>query len=312
MLALYRSGRQADALAAYRSRARDVRSRASGIEPGAELKALERQILDQDPALAAPPSPPPTAVEADHARRRRRIAIAAAAATVIVGVAMTAAVLLRGEATAITVEPNWVAVIDPRYERGRGRRPGRDRAWPDRLRRRSDLGRQRGQRGRQVRDAHQSELEEGGRNDRARCDADRGGVRPRLSLGRARLDGAGHADRSRVLRQDDDRRCCEDEVRVGRRHRCRGRRGVGRLRRRDTGAHRPRVERFRTDRRRTEADGCRRGRRLALGRQLRQLDRLPSSVPTPSSPAHSAEPSVGRRSERDRLRPRRRLGDEQR
>jgi serine/threonine-protein kinase len=33
---------------------------------------------------------------------------------VLVGVAVTAAVLLRGEGTAMTVEPNWVAVIDPR------------------------------------------------------------------------------------------------------------------------------------------------------------------------------------------------------
>jgi len=110
LLALYRSGRQADALAAYRS-ARESFVEGLGIEPGAELKTLERQILDQDPALAAPP-PPPTAVEAD--RRKRRIAIAAAAATVLVGVAGTAAFLLRGEAAAMTVEPNWVAVIDPR------------------------------------------------------------------------------------------------------------------------------------------------------------------------------------------------------
>ena len=34
--------------------------------------------------------------------------------TVLVGVAVTAAFLLSGEPTAITVEPNWVAVIDPK------------------------------------------------------------------------------------------------------------------------------------------------------------------------------------------------------
>src|SRR6185436_828431 len=82
-----------------------------GIEPGAELKALERQVLDQDAALGAPP-PPPTAVELQ--RRRPRIAIAAAAVAVLVGVAVTAAVLLRDQPARFAVEPNWVAVIDPK------------------------------------------------------------------------------------------------------------------------------------------------------------------------------------------------------
>ena len=49
MVALYRSGRQAEALEAYRE------ARASlaelGLEPGGELRRLERQILGQDPGL---------------------------------------------------------------------------------------------------------------------------------------------------------------------------------------------------------------------------------------------------------------------
>jgi predicted ATPase/DNA-binding SARP family transcriptional activator len=52
MLALYRSGRQADALAAYQD-ARHVLVDELGIEPSADLRDLERQILSQDPALAA-------------------------------------------------------------------------------------------------------------------------------------------------------------------------------------------------------------------------------------------------------------------
>ena len=50
MLALYRSGRQADALGAYRS-ARDTLVDELGIEPGPELKELEAAILRQDASL---------------------------------------------------------------------------------------------------------------------------------------------------------------------------------------------------------------------------------------------------------------------
>jgi DNA-binding SARP family transcriptional activator/WD40 repeat protein len=50
MQALYRSGRQRDALAAYQ-RARSVLVDELGIEPGPELRQLEAAILDQDPAL---------------------------------------------------------------------------------------------------------------------------------------------------------------------------------------------------------------------------------------------------------------------
>ena len=51
MLALYRSGRQAEALEAYRQARRTLMDEL-GLEPGAELQELERAILRQDPALA--------------------------------------------------------------------------------------------------------------------------------------------------------------------------------------------------------------------------------------------------------------------
>jgi len=51
MLALYRSGRQAEALAAYQ-RARDVLAAELGVEPGPGLRDLHQRILSADPALA--------------------------------------------------------------------------------------------------------------------------------------------------------------------------------------------------------------------------------------------------------------------
>ena len=70
MLALYRSGRQADALEAYRQ-AREVLVEELGIEPGAELAELHAQILAHDPVLAAPsdsPVPPAASLRRPTAR----------------------------------------------------------------------------------------------------------------------------------------------------------------------------------------------------------------------------------------------------
>jgi DNA-binding SARP family transcriptional activator len=50
MLALYRAGRQAEALAAYRE-AHRVLTEEYGLDPGEQLAALERAILTNDPAL---------------------------------------------------------------------------------------------------------------------------------------------------------------------------------------------------------------------------------------------------------------------
>ena len=67
MLALYRSGRQADALDAYQL-GRTLLSDELGLEPGTELKELQRQILGQDAALGPPRAPPAPHVAIDEAR----------------------------------------------------------------------------------------------------------------------------------------------------------------------------------------------------------------------------------------------------
>jgi len=58
ILALYRSGRQAEALEAYRASRRMLIDEL-GIEPGHPLQELERAILRQDRALDLEPPPPP-------------------------------------------------------------------------------------------------------------------------------------------------------------------------------------------------------------------------------------------------------------
>jgi class 3 adenylate cyclase/DNA-binding SARP family transcriptional activator len=83
MLALYRCGRQADALEVYR-RTRAELSAELGLEPGPELNELQSAILNQDPALAKPSpqtdvvpgSPPPDrgpGMQPDAPRRARKV-----------------------------------------------------------------------------------------------------------------------------------------------------------------------------------------------------------------------------------------------
>jgi DNA-binding SARP family transcriptional activator/tetratricopeptide (TPR) repeat protein len=57
MLALYRSGRQSEALAAYRD-ARTELVEEIGVEPGPALRGLEQAILAQDPSLDPPTTEP--------------------------------------------------------------------------------------------------------------------------------------------------------------------------------------------------------------------------------------------------------------
>jgi YVTN family beta-propeller protein len=155
MLALYRSGRQAEALAAYQH-GRRLLVDELGIEPSRALQELERSILRQDPKLeevaagdlepprsrrTSEPAPYPTPVPARRAGRRRwllaglalaLLAVAAWAATIPFGGSDSPHALSR-------LAPNAVGVIDPETNRLVGqvrvdRRPtrlavGEDAAW---------------------------------------------------------------------------------------------------------------------------------------------------------------------------------------
>ncbi|MCW6011180.1 tetratricopeptide repeat protein, partial [Micromonospora sp. CPCC 205371] len=80
MLALYRGGRQAEALATFR-RLRERLVVELGIEPGPPIQRLHRQILSADPALDATPGPVPRQLPpdvADFTGRHRELADARA------------------------------------------------------------------------------------------------------------------------------------------------------------------------------------------------------------------------------------------
>ena len=108
MLALYRSGRQAEALDVYREGRRRIVDEL-GLEPGPELQALERSILVQDEAIAAPRRRP--AIKRAARVRRGRLLAAAAAAVAVVGAGALALLAGSHGGTAAPVMPRGDALL---------------------------------------------------------------------------------------------------------------------------------------------------------------------------------------------------------
>jgi len=94
MLALYRSGRQADALELFR-RTRELFVDELGIEPGPGLRELEQSMLRQDSELRLPAVPREQAAPAQSAQRRRPLWILVVVAAALVAAAITAALLVH-------------------------------------------------------------------------------------------------------------------------------------------------------------------------------------------------------------------------
>jgi DNA-binding SARP family transcriptional activator len=130
ILALYRSGRQSEALEQYRQ-TRSVLVDELGIEPSAQLQQLERAILTQDPGLELSPAEKTTTTAAEvqaepdpahAARRRRRWLLPAVAIVLLAAIGATLAVLLTATgsgsarstpSSASGIPANSVVAIDP-------------------------------------------------------------------------------------------------------------------------------------------------------------------------------------------------------
>jgi DNA-binding SARP family transcriptional activator len=110
MLALYRSGRQAEALDVY-AETRRILAHELGLEPSESLRALHRAMLRHDPALE-PRQPPiePVVAPAHPASRSRRVRVALIATLVLAASASMAYTLAwprAGSAARLAVPRGW-------------------------------------------------------------------------------------------------------------------------------------------------------------------------------------------------------------
>ena len=126
ILALYRSGRKADALRVYED-ARLALAEELGLEPSEGLQQLHREVLKDDPALSAPARVAPRSEQARVARAplpmlsgRQGMLLGIGGALLLaaaLGIAVLEVTRNRTSAGIVSVEPNSLPAIDPETNR---------------------------------------------------------------------------------------------------------------------------------------------------------------------------------------------------
>jgi YVTN family beta-propeller protein len=120
MLALYRSGRQAEALEAYRD-ARRALVDELGIDPGAALQQLEKAILVHDEELGTPARPEKVVGPIPARATRRRLL--STGTLLAAGIAGGVVLLTRHFSVVPLVPVNAVGIIDPKTKKVVGHVP---------------------------------------------------------------------------------------------------------------------------------------------------------------------------------------------
>jgi DNA-binding SARP family transcriptional activator/basic membrane lipoprotein Med (substrate-binding protein (PBP1-ABC) superfamily) len=111
MLALYRSGRQADALEIYQRGRRHLVDEL-GLEPSEGLRQLEARILQQDPALDRPSAVPRSAEEPPPSSRRATVRRAVLAILLVGVVAASVIAATNGHGRKHVGRPRVTLVVD--------------------------------------------------------------------------------------------------------------------------------------------------------------------------------------------------------
>jgi DNA-binding SARP family transcriptional activator/streptogramin lyase len=116
MLALYRSGRQADALEVYRE-GRNLLNAELGLEPGERLRRLEQEILNQSPAISPRVEEDRQATTGSRGRTRPRLLLALLPILLVAAGVITTVAVWRQSTSASDPAPaptHSLVRVDPR------------------------------------------------------------------------------------------------------------------------------------------------------------------------------------------------------
>ncbi|HEY6067866.1 MAG TPA: BTAD domain-containing putative transcriptional regulator [Gaiellaceae bacterium] len=116
MLALYRSGRQADALEAYQHARRTLETEL-GLQPNPNLQHLQQQILNHDPTLTTPTPPDKPRSPATTPRPRHKPTLIAAVVALLAALAIALVFAFKSGSSPPVVRADSLVAVDPKSNR---------------------------------------------------------------------------------------------------------------------------------------------------------------------------------------------------